>query len=420
MKRILYFDCFAGISGDMTIAALIDLGLSEKVVLEEIAKLGIGGYEIDIKKTNRFSISGTDVHVKLDGGVHCQHTHAQDENQEHHHEGDHSHSHNDGERSLGHITHIINNSRITENAKKISIEIFKEIAKAEAIVHGKSLEDVHFHEVGAVDSIVDIVGAAICIDLLHIDEVVCSKVHEGQGFVNCQHGRLPIPVPAVAQMIKNSGIAMVIEDVQAELVTPTGLGILKVLKKSCGKMPNMEVEAVGYGFGKTETGRLNALRVFLGMQEEKAAVSGEFDQDTIVVLETNVDDCTGEILGYTLEKLMMEGALDAYFTPIQMKKNRPATMITVLCREEKAQGLSKVLFEETGTLGIRSSYSNRFTLPRDVRVINTEFGPIRAKACQINGKEKLKPEFEDCAKIAKEENLPLKYVQEKISKKLVR
>ncbi|MEG2200040.1 MAG: nickel pincer cofactor biosynthesis protein LarC, partial [Anaerovorax sp.] len=331
------------------------------------------------------------------------------------------HSHEDGERSLGHITHIINNSGIRQPAKKLAIAIFREIAKAEAVVHGKEVEDVYFHEVGAVDSIIDIVGAAICMDLLEVDEVVCSKVHDGQGFVNCQHGRLPIPVPAVAQMLKNSGIAMVIEEVQAELVTPTGLGILKTICHSCGKMPSMEIQALGYGFGKTETGNLNALRVFLGTApEEDAFKKQDTEEDVVTLLETNVDDCTGEVLGYILERLRNEGALDAYVTPIQMKKNRPAVQLTVLCKEAVANALSEIIFEETGTLGIRICQRQRLILPRDVRVINTEFGPIRAKVSKIKGKDSFKPEFEDCAEIAKKYALSLKEVQDRIRKSISR
>lgn len=421
MKRILYFDCFAGISGDMTIAALIDLGLDKGKVLAEIEKLGLTGYEIEITKANRFSISGTDVNVKLDGGVNCLHSHGGDGDFGHdghaHHEGGVTHKHDEVQRSFGQITHIINNSDISKKAKNLAIDIFREIAKAEAIVHGKSLEDVHFHEVGAVDSIVDIVGAAICIDLLKVDEVVCSKVHDGQGFVNCQHGRLPIPVPAVAQMMKNSGIGMIVEDVQAELITPTGFGILKTVHNRCGKMPDMEVEALGYGFGKTETGRLNALRVFLGVaEEENLYQQDQMETDSIMVMETNLDDCTGEVLGYTLEKLLVEGALDVYFTPIQMKKNRPATTLTVLCKENMVKSLAQIIFEETGTLGIRTYESQRFILPRDVRIINTEFGPVRAKVSKVNGKDRFKPELDDCVEIAKKYNIPLKDVQTQISK----
>ncbi|WP_027399273.1 nickel pincer cofactor biosynthesis protein LarC [Anaerovorax odorimutans] len=410
MEKILYFDCFAGISGDMTIAALVDLGLDEKKVIEEIKKLGVRGYEIEIKKVNRFSISGTDVKVVLNGDINCEHYHHDHSNDEqnnnHHH-----HHHNNRERSLTDISHIINSSDISENSKKIAIEIFTEIAKAEAVVHGKSLGEVHFHEVGAVDSIVDIVGTAICIDMLGVDEIVCSPVHDGQGFVDCQHGRLPIPVPAVVQMMKDSGITVITEDVQAELVTPTGFGILKTLKESCGKMPPMQVEKVGYGFGKTETGRLNALRVVLGYGDKDIISNyGDVKDDKVLIMETNIDDCSSEVLGYVFDKLMDAGALDVYFIPIHMKKNRPGVILSVICKKEDSEKLSAIIFSETGTLGIRVNETNRMVLDRDIRIISTSFGPIRAKVSKMNGKDKFKPELDDCVKIAKELGLPLKEV----------
>lgn len=416
MEKILYFDCFAGISGDMTIAALLDLGLDEKAVLEELKKLGVSGYDIEIKKMNRFSISGTDVKVNLTGEVNCEHLH-----HGHGHDHEHHHHHDNKERSLTDISHIINSSKISENAKRIAIEIFTEIAKAEAIVHGLSLGEVHFHEVGAIDSIVDIVGAAICIDMLNVDTVICSPVHEGQGFVECQHGRLPIPVPAVVQMMGDSGIPVITEDIQAELVTPTGFGILKTVKSSCGKMPEMQVQKIGYGFGKTETGRLNALRVVLGYKE--AAQKTGFERvkmDQVATLETNIDDCTPEILGYVIDSLMSEGALDAYFTPIYMKKNRPATMLSVICHKEDVEKLSTMILAETGTLGIRVKEIERIIVERDIRTVSTPFGPIRAKASILNGKSTFKPELDDCIKIAREKEMPLKDVIAIINKSLTR
>lgn len=239
MEKILYFDCFAGISGDMTLGALIDLGLDPEAVIKELQKLDVKKCDIKVKKINRYAISGTDVDVVLT--EECE-----------------------TERNLEDVRRIIQTSAISKRSKTLSIEIFTEIAYAEAAVHGKRIEEVHFHEVGAMDSIVDIVGAAICIDMLKVDEIFCSPVHDGHGFIFCRHGRLPVPVPAVVKMLEGSGISIVTEDVQAELVTPTGFGILKTVAKRCGAMPEMLVERVGYGFGKTDTGRLNALRIMMG------------------------------------------------------------------------------------------------------------------------------------------------------------
>jgi uncharacterized protein (TIGR00299 family) protein len=448
MEKILYFDCFAGISGDMSIGALIDLGLSPSAVIEEIKKLGVKGYEIEIKKANRFSISGTDVKVTLTEDSDCIHIHEADSGPDHghdhehhshdHHHGpegdhrshdekhDHSHTHGEKERSLADISHIIHFSSISQRAKELSVAIFTEIAKAEAAVHGKSIQEVHFHEVGAIDSIVDIVGAAICIDMLKVDRIYCSPVHEGQGFVNCRHGRLPIPVPAVIKMLGGSGISIVTEDIQAELVTPTGFGILKTVSQGCGKMPEMLVESVGYGFGKTDTGRLNALRVILGTSGESGGsvpdksagnelapqIGCETTSERVILMETNIDDTTGEILGYTMEKLMKAGALDTYFTPIQMKKNRPACMLSVLCKACDTEALADMIFRETSTIGIRFQELERIALKREIRAVQTELGEVRVKLVAVRGLERIQPEYEDCAKLAEKNNLSLNEVYE--------
>ncbi len=416
MERILYFDCFAGISGDMCIGALIDLGLDPTAVTEEIQKLGVKGYQIDIRKINRYSISGTDVRVTLHGDTSCVHDHSGHGDYDH----DSVHHHGEKERSLADISHIINSSGISQKAKELSIAVFTEIARAEAAVHGKEIEEVHFHEVGAIDSIVDIVGAAVCLDMLQVDRIVCSPVHEGQGFIHCRHGRLPVPVPAVVKMLGGSGIPIVTEDIQAELVTPTGFGILKTVSQSCGKMPDMLVEKVGYGFGKTETGRLNALRLILGTASENAGTtaagadsdSGERIRDKVTLLETNIDNTTGEVLGHTLTRLMDAGALDAYFTPIQMKKNRPAVMLSVLCKREEAEEISNIIFRETGTIGIRTQEMDRITLKRKFKTVKTELGEVRVKSVTVRGLERVQPEYEDCARIAKENNLSLNEVYE--------
>ncbi len=420
MERILYFDCFAGISGDMTLGALIDLGLDPSEVKAEIEKLGVKGYRIEIQKTTRYSIGGTDVTVILEGDTACAHEHAEnhDKSEDHgHHEHHglhehhgHHHSHEEKERGLHDISHIIRSSGISERAKRLAIEVFTEIARAEAAVHGKQIEEVHFHEVGAIDSIVDIVGAAICIDMLKIDRIYCSPVHEGQGFIHCRHGRLPVPVPAVIKMLAGSGISIVTEDIQAELVTPTGFGILKTVSQGCGKIPKMQVTGVGYGFGKTNTGRLNALRVILGTEE--SSMDSDTVRDSVALMETNIDNTTGEALGYTADKLMKAGALDAYFTPIQMKKNRPAAMLSVICKEEDTERLSDIIFKETSTIGIRIRQTDRITLKREIGTVHTELGEVRVKLVSVGGLERVQPEYDDCAKLAEENNLSLNEVYE--------
>lgn len=437
MKKILYFDCFSGISGDMTLGALIDLGLSPKTVEEELGKLGIDGYSLHVEKTHRHGIAGTDVDVVLTAAGqpqthhhhhddHHGHSYGHDQNHNHDHNHDeaipHSHNGHSEERNLQMITAIIEHSSLSQNVKSLSIAIFTEIAKAEAHVHGKPIEEVHFHEVGAVDSIVDIVGAAICIDLLQVDHICCSPVHEGQGFVRCAHGLLPVPVPAVMAMLSGSHLSLVTEDIQGELVTPTGIGILKALTVSCGAMPQMQVEGTGYGFGKKDTGRLNALRVVLGTAVEEnaeampdCAVTGE--EDEILLLETNLDDCTGEVLGYTMERLMAEGALDVFFSPIYMKKNRPAYLLSVLCREENKDYLANIVFQETGSLGIRYRRSRRMVAGREVKETNGDFGPARLKQGSYGEHQWTRPEYEDCAELARKNQLSLNDVYEMVKRR---
>jgi uncharacterized protein (TIGR00299 family) protein len=415
MERILYFDCFAGISGDMSIGALVDLGLDPSDVIAEIRKLGVKGYDIEINKVSRFSISGTDVRITLSGETDCVHEHGHDDDGHDHHGHDgHGHHHNDKERSLADITHIICSSDISEKAKELSIAIFTEIAKAEAAVHAKGIDEVHFHEVGAIDSIVDIVGTAICIDMLKVDKIYCSPVHEGQGFVECRHGRLPIPVPAVIKMLAGSGISIVTEDIQAELVTPTGFGILKTVSEGCGRIPEMLVESVGYGFGKTDTGKLNALRVILGTASGKDSGCLESDKvrDQVALLETNIDNTTGEALGYAMDRLMKAGALDVYHTPIQMKKNRPAVMLSVICRKTDTEKFSDIIFMETSTIGIRVQELDRITLKREIRTVSTELGEVRVKQVIVRGLERVQPEYDDCTRLAEENDLSLIEVYE--------
>jgi hypothetical protein len=454
MERILYFDCFSGISGDMSIGALVDLGLEPSAVIHEIKKLGVKGYDIEIKKLSRFSICGTDVKVTLSGDPDCVHEHMDGDGHTHdpvhehghghdaahgghgHEEHGHVHHHGEKERNLADVAHIIRSSGISEKAKELSVAIFTEIAKAEAAVHGKPIEAVHFHEVGAVDSIVDIVGTAICIDMLDVDRIFCSPVHEGHGFVNCRHGRLPVPVPAVVKMLEGSGISVVTEDIQAELVTPTGCGILKAVSEGCGRLPEMQVESVGYGFGKTDTGSLNALRVVLGtsgqepqeamrkLQEARREPGPEAEKssgteklrDTVILMETNIDNTSGEHLGYTMDRLLKAGALDVYYTPIQMKKNRPAVMLSVLCGANDADKLSDIIFMETSTIGIRIQEMERITLKRKIRTVETELGEVRVKSVIVRGLERVQPEYEDCAALAQKYNLSLSEVYETVKR----
>ncbi|HEY5586781.1 MAG TPA: nickel pincer cofactor biosynthesis protein LarC [Ruminiclostridium sp.] len=439
--RVLYFDCFSGISGDMTLGALLDLGLDSDAFLKELDKLNVGGYSVQIKKVVRKGISGTDVNVILEEAAHEQNhehdnehedLHAQEHNSKHNedlhthehgnenehshqhdHEHSHSHSHSKQERNLGDIENIINMSELKPRVKAMSTKIFREIARAEAKVHGKNINEVHFHEVGAIDSIVDIIGACICIDMLGVERIYASELHEGKGFVECAHGLLPVPVPAVMEMLCNSNIPLITEEIPFELVTPTGIAILKMTCSSFGKMPPIAIEKTGFGMGKRETGRFNALRAVVGTLYQQDTIS----TDEIAILETNIDNMSPEILGYTMERLLDSGALDVYYTSIYMKKSRPSVMLTVLskCGDEKK--FSDIIFKETSTLGVRLSHSSRYCMNRELVKVNTQYGDVRVKIASIDNIMKFAPEYEDCKIIAVKTGLPINKVYELVNEK---
>lgn len=460
--KILYFDCFSGISGDMTLGALLDLGIDKDLFLKELSKLNLTGYEIVIGTKSKSGITCTDVnviitedykkleekfekhqkemyehelahkahtHVHIDEHGHeyshdhedsvhdhehnhdDSHSHNHDHGHEHSHghahshEHSHSHSHSHSMRNLKTIEMMIEWSDLNQNVKDLSKRIFREIAGAEAKVHNMEVENVTFHEVGAIDSIVDIVGTAVCIDMLGVQKVYSSPLHDGKGFIECQHGTIPVPVPAVMEMLAGSGIPLISEDVQTEMVTPTGMGIIKTIACSFGNVPELAIEKVGYGAGKRDTGRFNALRVVLGSLDDKNEIN-----DEIIKLETNIDDTSSEILGYTMEKLFGAGALDVFLTPIYMKKNRPATMVTVLVNRENEQAAVDLLLKETTTLGIRKSSLKRYCLDREIIKINTQFGEVRVKVSKGKDFSKLSPEYDDCRKIAETTGLPLREI----------
>ncbi len=424
--KVLYFDCFSGISGDMTLGALLDLGIDQTVFLYELEKLKVDGYSIEINNKVKNGICGTDVRVVLEETEHQdsseEHQYGEVHHTDHHHHGEqghthehtHEHTHNHhSERNLEDIERIINQSDLRPRVKAMSTKIFREIARAEAKVHGKDINEVHFHEVGAVDSIVDIVGSCICLDMLGIERIFASELHEGKGFVKCAHGLLPVPVPAVMEMLCSSKIPLITEDIPFELVTPTGLGIIKMISSGFGKMPPMSIEKTGYGMGKRETGRFNALRVVMGSLYQQDMIPN----DEISILETNIDNMSPEIMGYTMEKLLDSGALDVYYTPIYMKKGRPSSMLTVLvkCGEEKR--ISDIIFKETSTLGIRISHSQRFCMDRELVKVNTQYGAVRVKVANIGDIMKFAPEYEDCRSIAIKTGMPIKEVYELVSEK---
>ncbi|MEG0074687.1 MAG: nickel pincer cofactor biosynthesis protein LarC [Eubacterium sp.] len=368
--KILYFDCFAGISGDMTLGAFLDIGVDPEFLKSELNKLGVPGFHLEIEKTQKRSITGTQCHVIMDRHEHC-HRHYSD------------------------IVKIIEDSTLSDAVKKTAIAIFGRVAEAEGKVHGVPMDHVHFHEVGAVDSIVDIVGASICFHALAPDKVYGSAVNVGCGFVKCAHGLLPVPAPATAEIIGQSNFEVYTKGIDGESATPTGMAILTELAEYTHSFPQMKIDRLGYGFGDREFEILNGLRFFLGNTEEEETVP-------IVEIETNIDDMTGENAGYVLEGLFAMGVNDVFYTPIYMKKNRPAMKLTVICEETKRVAVENYLFKETSTIGLRYYPVKRTIMDRKEELLETAFGPIRMKCCRIGDIEKRSPEYEDVKRIALE------------------
>lgn len=402
--RALYFDCFSGISGDMTLGALLDLGVDQKEFLEEIGKLGIDGYHITFDKAVKNGITGNYVKVHLadelqeSKGVH-----------EHHIHGEACHAHSvefhthHAHRNLGDIIAIIDRSAIKPEAKELAKRIFLRVAKAEAKVHNRSLEEVHFHEVGAVDSIVDIVGCAILIDMLKPDMVYASVINDGRGFIQCQHGQLSVPVPAVSEIFAASDAVCRQIDVETELVTPTGAAIITELASSYGNMPTMNVQKIGWGAGTKDLQVPNLLKVSLGETQTSEA-------NQVMILETNLDDCTGEALGFLMERLFEEGALDVFFTPIFMKKNRPAYCLSVISRIESSRKIEELIFINTTSIGIRKRVENRTVLKRELGKTTTRFGELKVKKVFVDGMQRIYPEYESAKELALQNKISLREV----------
>lgn len=399
--KTLYFDCSSGISGNMTLGALLEIVGDENYLLEELKKLNVDGYKIEISKQVKNGITGTYVDVILEHEHHHQdheHEHEHNHNPEHDHAHEHHHHHE--HRNLYDVNNIIDNSSLDENTKALAKRIFLRVAKAESKVHNKPLDEVHFHEVGAIDSIVDIVGTAILINKINPDKVIASVVNDGYGFIECAHGTMAVPVPATSEIFAASNVKFRQIDIDTELVTPTGAAIIAELAEDFTTLPAMVTEKIGWGTGSKDLKIPNVLKVYYGEIQE--------ENQNFVVMETNVDDCSGEILGYTSEKLFANGALDVFYTPIFMKKNRPAYRLSVACRKEDMFKLQNIIFKETTTIGIRYRFESRTELGREFVEIDTKYGKIRAKKVTNNGETYVYPEYESMKKIAEENNIPLK------------
>jgi pyridinium-3,5-bisthiocarboxylic acid mononucleotide nickel chelatase len=386
--RICYLDCFSGVSGDMLLGALVDAGLDANALRAEFAKLGLEGVELQFEKTLRSHISGTNLTVSVA----------------------HDHSH----RSLSKIEQIISASGLRDGVKERAIRIFRRLGAVEAAIHNVPVEKVHFHEVGAWDSIADIVGACIGFDLLGIEKIYCSPLNLGSGTVKAAHGIMPVPAPATAALVAE--IPTYSEGPEMELTTPTGAAIATTLAERFGPMPAMRIAASGYGAGdKDFPGRPNLLRVLIG--ETTAAV----EATEVYVIEANVDDMNPQVAGYVRERLLDAGALDATFTPVFMKKDRPGFTVSVLAKAEDRERLGELLFEETTTLGLRMYRAERRVLERRWETVDTPYGKVRIKIASENGRVRnFAPEYEDCRQLALERKVPLKNVMQQASHAFLR
>jgi uncharacterized protein (TIGR00299 family) protein len=380
--RIAYFDCFSGISGDMVLGALLDAGCKLAQLESDLTRLPVRGWKISAEKVERGALAATRVKVEY-----LQHDH---------------------HRSLSTILQLIEKAELSPGIAARASNIFRRLGEAEARVHNVPLEQVHFHEVGAIDAIVDIVGAAAGFEQLGIDEFVCSALNVGSGRVETQHGSLPVPAPATAELLR--GAPTYSNGIQHELVTPTGAAIAATLATRFGAQPAMTVQAIGYGAGAANLAEQpNVVRLFIG--EAVAKEAGGPQHETIVVLEANLDDLSPVVYGYFAERTLEAGALDVFSTPAQMKKNRPGQLVTVLCEPGNADRLTELIFQETTTLGVRQSRVQRRTLQRETVMAETPLGSIRMKVARSNGRVlNVAPEYEDCQRVASERRIPLKTV----------
>ena len=414
--KTLYFDCFSGISGDMTIGALLDLGLGLDYLKTELHKLPVEGYELRMSRVTRSNLSAMKFDVWIDGqdnADHAEHEHRHAEH-DHHHHHDHEHTHEPGHshghfhRKASEILKMIGESKLTPNARRIATDIFTKLAISEGKVHHISPEDVEFHEVGAVDSIVDTVGAAIGFDALGIEQFLCSAINVGSGFIHCQHGVFPVPAPATADLLRHATIYQ--KHAQTELVTPTGAAILAAVVSRFGSLSGFAAEKIGYGAGTKQFPDFpNCLRLMIG---EEHPITAERADTAVIVVEANIDDMSPQNLAYATEKLLEAGALDVFTIPIQMKKSRPGHLLQVLSPPSAADRLARVVFEETTTIGIRRYAADRTILEREFVEVVTEYGKVHIKVSKMDSHiVNFAPEYEECARLAREKNVPLKKIQ---------
>lgn len=424
MKKILYLECNSGISGDMTVGALLDLGADREVLLKALESLNIDGYHLHFGRTKKNGIDAFDFHVHLENdndhvghdyevsSTHERsHSHGDDHNHndDHSHGDDHSHSDNNDHshmhRNIQDIYEIIDRLDSGDNVKNMAKRMFDIVAVAESKAHAIPVHEVHFHEVGAIDSIVDIISTAVCIDNLGLTDVVVSPLAEGFGSVRCQHGVIPVPVPATVNIVSEYGLKLRFTDNNGEMVTPTGAAIAAGLRSRTDLPDSFQVLKIGMGAGKKDFKQANILRAMILLQEEP--------EEKMWVLEANIDDCSGEMLGFAMESLLEAGASDVWNTPIYMKKNRPAYMISVLCKDHMIKVMEDLLFLQTTTIGVRRHSVERTILDRENKVVETEWGDVEVKVCAWKDRSFCYPEYESVRKICKQTGMDFQTVYDR-------
>lgn len=425
MSKTLYLECYSGISGDMTVAALLDLGADREVLKESLKSLPVGGFRTEITRVKKSGLDACDFSVILEQDNHDHdmeylhgseksyaghHEHSHEVNHEHHHGHTHSHEHPHEHRGMKEITEIIQKSEMTARAKKMAMRVFGILAQAESKAHGVPVEEVHFHEVGAVDSIVDIAAIAICMDNLDISNVIVPVLYEGTGFIRCQHGQIPVPVPAVAHIAETHKLKLKITDIQGELVTPTGAAVVAAFRTSDRLPEDFTMLKTGIGAGKRQYRCPGILRAMLIRETTDLQI-----KDIIWKLETDMDDCGGEMMGHVMNLLMANGAREVHYTPIYTKKNRPAYTLTVICKESEREKLENLIFSETTTIGIRRVEMERTILQREIQKKDTPVGTAIVKACTLpDGNIRYYPEYENVAELAERNQLSFRETYDRI------
>lgn len=414
MEKILYLECYSGISGDMTVGALLDLGASRERLEKALESLHVDGYHLHFGRTKKCGIDAYDfdVHLEEDGHHHGEeHLHEEDHHhhgEDHHHEGEHHHPH--VHRNLNDIYEMIDRMEEKETVRQLARKMFRIVAEAEAKAHGLPIDQVHFHEVGAIDSIVDIISTAVLVDDLRVDRVIVSPLSEGRGYVRCQHGVMPVPVPATAGIAEAYGLKLCLTDNEGEMVTPTGAAIAAALGSGNRLPERYVIRKVGIGAGNKDFKNANILRAMILEPEE------EETGRKLWVLETNIDDCTGEALGFVMEQLLKQGAKDVWHTPIYMKKNRPAVLLSVLCSEGDRETMEEIIFIHTTTIGIRRYQVERTALKRREIQVETPWGPASAKVCSRGGRPWVAPEYESVKSICENQGISFEQAYRTIRK----